>query len=69
MEKMITASCKDMGGTDDFVAKGETAYDVKNKMWEHAKMEHKDEMAKMMKMSEKEKKEGMDKMMMAMKCA
>lgn len=66
---MITASCKDLGGSDSFVAKGETAYDVKNQMWEHVKMEHKDMTAKMMKMSEKEKKEGMDKMMKAMKCA
>lgn len=66
---MITASCKDMGGNDDFVAKGKTAYDVRNQMWEHVKMKHKDMLAKMMNMSEKEKQEGMDKMMKAMKCA
>jgi len=63
---MMMASCKDMGADCDFVAKGENAYDVKMKMMEHAKMDHKD---MMMNMDEDGKKKMMEKMMMNIKCA
>ncbi|MFA6047642.1 MAG: DUF1059 domain-containing protein [Parcubacteria group bacterium] len=66
---MMMASCKDMGADCDFVAKGETAYDVKMKMMEHAKMDHKDMMAKMESMSDDEKKKNWEMMLKNMKCA
>lgn len=63
---MIMVSCKDMGADCDFVAKGETAYDVKMQMMDHAKMDHKD---MMMNMDENGKKEMMKNMMKNMRCA
>jgi predicted small metal-binding protein len=39
---MKKLSCKDMGMSDDFTAKGETEQAVIDKMMEHAQVEHKD---------------------------
>lgn len=44
---MKKLSCRDMGMSDDFEAKGETKEEVMEKMMEHAKMEHKDMVEKM----------------------
>lgn len=52
-------SCKAMGAECDFVAKGETDEEVKNKMMEHVKMAHSDMMKNM---TEEKKKEMMMKM-------
>ncbi|OGI29309.1 MAG: hypothetical protein A2288_02940 [Candidatus Moranbacteria bacterium RIFOXYA12_FULL_44_15] len=56
---MMKLSCKAMGADCGYEATGETAEEVKNKMMEHAKMEHKDMLDKM---SDSEKKEMMAKM-------
>jgi predicted small metal-binding protein len=39
---MKKLSCKDMGMSDEFVAKGETEQEVMDKMMEHAKEIHAD---------------------------
>jgi predicted small metal-binding protein len=45
---MMSLSCKDMGATDcDYIAKGETAQEVKDNMMKHAMSEHKEMMDKM----------------------
>lgn len=64
---MKTLSCKDMGMSDDFMAKGETEEEVMNKMMEHANLEHKDKMEgkseeEMMKMKEMMKEKMKDEM-------
>lgn len=52
---MKTLSCRDMGMTDDFVAKGETEEEVVQKAKEHAMEVHKEKMEEMMKtMSEED---------------
>lgn len=62
---MKMLACKDMGMSDDFVAKGTTEEEVVGKMMAHAKEAHKDmmegkseeemmEMKKMMKMKMKD---------------
>jgi predicted small metal-binding protein len=56
---MKMLSCKNMGVECDFVAKGETAEEVKAKAMEHAKMEHADMLKDM---TEDQKKEMMMKM-------
>ncbi|HEX7586653.1 MAG TPA: DUF1059 domain-containing protein [Patescibacteria group bacterium] len=56
---MKTLSCKDMGTDCSFVATGETAEEVKNKMMEHAKADHTEMFNKM----SKDEKMGMMKMM------
>lgn len=52
-------SCRDMGTDCDFVAKGETAQEVKEKMMAHANTDHMDMMKNM---SEDEKADMMKKM-------
>ncbi|MFA5872298.1 MAG: DUF1059 domain-containing protein [Parcubacteria group bacterium] len=42
---MKTLSCKDIGMSDDFVAKGETEQEVMDKMMGHAKEMHADMLA------------------------
>jgi predicted small metal-binding protein len=45
---MKTLSCKDMGASDcSFVATGQTAEEVKSKMWAHAAKDHKDKLVSM----------------------
>ena len=56
---MKKLSCKDMGTDCGFVATGETAEEVKNKMVEHAKMDH----AEMFNKMSEDEKTGMMKMM------
>lgn len=64
---MKMLSCRDMGGNDDFVAKGNTEEEVMEKMQEHAKMMHpemveeksEEEMTKMKEMMKEKMKEGM----------
>ena len=56
---MYKLSCRDMGMECGFSATGETKDELKGKMMEHAKMEHKDMLEKM---SEEEKKDMMAKM-------
>lgn len=52
---MKTLSCKDLGDTCEFVAKGETEDEVVQKMKEHAMEHHKEKVDDMLKtMSEKE---------------
>lgn len=63
---MKTLACRDMGADCDFVAKGNTAEEVKSNMMNHVKMEHKDMMDKM---SGKDKEEMMKKMDQMMKDA
>ncbi|HLN18901.1 MAG TPA: DUF1059 domain-containing protein [Patescibacteria group bacterium] len=66
---MMMLSCKDMGATDcDFVARGETAWDVKMQMKNHAKEAHKDMEEKWKNMSDEEKKQKWEKMLKNMKC-
>lgn len=59
-KNMKSLSCKDMGMSDDFVAKGETKEEVMGKMMEHAKMEHKDMMDKMSDAEKEEMKKKME---------
>ena len=64
---MKSLSCKDMGMSDDFVAKGETEEEVIGKMSEHAKKMHADMMEgkseeDMMKMKEMMKEKMKDEM-------
>ena len=56
-------SCKDMGMSDDFVAKGETKEEVMGKMTEHAMTEHKDMMDKMSDTEKEEMKKKMEEKM------
>ncbi len=56
---MMKLSCRDMGMDCDFVAKGETAQEVKEKMRAHDNAEHEDIMKNM---SEDEKADMMKKM-------
>jgi predicted small metal-binding protein len=37
---MKELSCREMGGTCDFVARGQTADDVKQRMFAHAQKDH-----------------------------
>ncbi len=60
---MKQLSCKDMGAAEcDFVATGNTAEELKDKMMEHAKMEHSDMLDSM----SDDEKSGMMKKMDAM---
>lgn len=64
---MKMLSCKDMGMSDDFVAKGATEDEVMDKMTAHAKEMHKDMMEgkseeDMMKMKEMMKEKMKDEM-------
>ena len=64
---MKTLACKDMGGSDDFVAKGATEEEVMQKMEEHMKGMHADMMEgkseeEMMKMKEMAKMKIKDEM-------
>jgi predicted small metal-binding protein len=44
----VNTFIKDMGASDcNFVATGQTAVEVKNKMWAHAAKDHKDKLASM----------------------
>jgi len=64
---MKMLSCKDMGGSDDFVAKGETKQEIMDKMAAHAKEAHpemmegksEEEKMKMMEMMKEKIKDGM----------
>ena len=56
---MKTLNCKDVSGMCDFVAEGETNEEVKQKLADHGKEAHPEEMSKMteeekMKMDKKE---------------
>lgn len=62
---MKKLSCKDMGGSDDFVAQGETEQDVMEKMMMHIEEMHADMMEEksdeeMMKMKDMMKEKMMD---------
>ncbi len=45
---MKQLSCKDLGAADcNFTVTGQTADEVKNKLWAHAAKDHKDKLASM----------------------
>lgn len=64
---MKMLACRDMGGSDDFVAKGENEQEVMDKMAEHVKVAHPEMMEgksdeEMMKMKEMMKEKMKDEM-------
>lgn len=63
---MMSLSCKDMGATDcDYVAKGNSADEVKSKIMDHAMKDHKDMMDRMDSMEKEKMMKMMDEKMMA----
>jgi len=60
---MKQLACRDMGSDCNFVAKGNTAEEVKNNMMNHVKMEHKEMMDKMSRTEKEDMMKKMDGMM------